>query len=388
MLKIIIFVYCFIFSQGFKLIQHPLEKRIAYIDGLTEKDIKDIDKTTMFQLQELFKIHPLLIFKGIDNVSPTEFINFVKNFDKDRDNDSLENPQKNKDQLLHIFDQFPDCNHVSPRGNVELINYNGITKLNVKPFDQIVNNYVWHADLYSHEYKLPNVVSGFYIIEQPLIGGDTDFISGETIYENMSNEEQLASHNILIENNRNKFFTNKIQMDYAGVNRLEQFEPQEDGNTRIPLVFAPDDISEKPRIILSPTYFEKVVGWNIQDSREWIKQFMVKNVLPYRTSIQWKKGDLAVLNNRRFIHSSTPARNYLDNTDSSKRLLFQTFIPTNRPLLGIKPSYKNVHACYNVKWCKDKTQSILAAHENIKFVINTSKKNNEPTNDYIFDITR
>ena len=118
----------------------------------------------------------------------------------------------------------------------------------------------------------------------------------------------------------------------------------------------------------------------VQDSREWIKQFMLNKVLPYRTSIQWKKGDLAVFNNRRFIHSSTPARNYLDNKDSSKRLLLQTFIPTNRPLYGIKPSYKNVHACYNVKWCKDKKISLLASHENIKFVINTSKKNNDSVN--------
>ena len=378
MFKIILFVYCFIFSQGFKLIQHPLEKRIAYIDGLTEKDIKDIDKSTMFQLQELFKIHPLLIFKGIENLSPTEFMDFVKNFDKDCDIDSLENPQKNKDQLLQPFAQFPDCIHVAPKGNIELINYYGIKNLNVKP--EGINKYLWHTDILGHEYKLPGVVSGFYIIEQPLIGGDTDFISGETIYENLSNEEQLASHNILIEINRKKFFTGKVQIDYAGVNRLESFEPQEDGNTRIPLVFAPDDIGEKPRILLMPSYFEKVVGWNIQDSREWIHKFMVKNVLPYRTSIQWKKGDLAVLNNRRFIHSAAPSRNYLDNIDSSKRLLFVTFIPTNRPLFGIKPSYKNVHACYNVKWCKDKTQSLLAAHENIKFVINTSRKNNEPEN--------
>ena len=382
MFKIILFVYCFIFSQGFRLLQHPLEKRIAYIDGLTDKDIKNIDQTTIFHLQELFKIHPLLIFKGINNVSPTEFIDFVKLFDKDRDNDSLENPQENKLQMLQPFDQFPDCNHVAPRGNVELINYHCIKNLIIKPSEYFVNNYLWHSDLLGNaNNKLPNVVTAFYIIEQPLIGGDTDFISGETVYENLSNEEQMASHNILIEINRSKFIDNKIKMDYAGVNRLEWFEHKETGNTRIPLVFAPDDINEKPRILLTPTYFEKVVGWNVQDSREWIQQFMLKNVLPYRTSIQWKKGDLAVVNNRRFIHSSTPARNYLDNKDSSKRLLLQTFIPTNRPLYGIKPSYRNVHACYNVKWCKDKKQSLLAAHENIKFVINTSRKNNEPVND-------
>jgi hypothetical protein len=380
MFKIIIFVYCFIFSQGFRLLQHPLEKRIAYIDGLTEKDIKNIDQTTLYHLQEMFKSHPLLIFKGIYNVSPTEFINFVKLFDKDRDNDSLENPQENKDQLLQPFTQFPDCNHVAPKGNIELNDFYGIKKLNIKP--ESANTYLWHTDILGHEYKLPNVVTGFYIIEQPLIGGHTDFISGETIYENLSNEEQMASHNILIEINRSKLFIdNKIKMDYAGVNRLEWFEHKETGNTRIPLVFAPDDINEKPRILLTPTYFEKVVGWSVQDSREWIQQFMLKNVLPYRTSIQWKKGDLAVLNNRRFMHSGNPARNYLDNKDSSKRLLLLTFIPTNRPLYGIKPSYRNVHACYNVKWCKDKKQSLLAAHENIKFVINTSRKNNEPVND-------
>ena len=378
MFKILIFVCCFIFSQGFKVLQHPLEKRIAYIDGLTEKDIKCIDQTTLFNLQELFKIHPLLIFKGIENISPEEFINFVKKFDKEHDIESLENPQKNKDQILQPFDQFPDCNHVAPKGNIELIDYYGITT-KLKP--ELLDHYLWHTDMLGNaRNKLPNVVTGFYIIEQPLIGGDTDFISGETIYENLSNEEQLASHNILIEINRNKYFTKKTKMDYAGVNRLEWFEPQEDGNIRIPLVFAPDDINEKPRILLTPSYFEKVVGWNIQDSREWIKQFMLKNVLPYRTNIQWKKGDLAVLNNRRFIHSAVPARNYIDNTDSSKRLILLTFIPTNKPLFGIKPSYSNVHACYNVKWCKDKKLSLLASHENIKFVINTSKKNNDPVN--------
>jgi hypothetical protein len=67
----------------------------------------------------MFKSHPLLIFKGIDNVSPTEFINFVKKFDKD----------------------------------MELIDYHGITKL--KPDNKfVVNNHIWHNDLLGHKYKL------------------------------------------------------------------------------------------------------------------------------------------------------------------------------------------------------------------------------------------
>jgi hypothetical protein len=55
-------------------------------------------------------------------------------------------------------------------------------------------------------------------------------------------------------------------------------------------------------------------------------------VLPYRFSIQWKEGDICVFNNRCFIHSSTPARNYLD-LDLNERLIFQTFLPTKKKLI-------------------------------------------------------
>jgi hypothetical protein len=131
-----------------------------------------------------------------------------------------------------------------------------------------------------------------------------------------------------------------------------------------------------------PTFFERVVGWSVNDSRDWIKKFMNEKVLPHRVSIQWKKRDLAVFNNRRFIHSSTPARNYLDNFSSSKRLLFQTFIPTKTPLLGIKPLEKNVYACYNVKWISEQEISIISAYDNIKHVNKSIKKNNITLDNY------
>ena len=366
-------------SSSFNLLQHPLEKRIGYIYGIN--DIKNIDKQTMNNLYELFNTYPLLIFKNLENVSPNNFINFLKNFDKDHDLEAIENPDKYLDQMLQPFDQFPDCKHVAPRGNVELKDYYNIKSINVKPSSEFINNYVWHTDILGHEYKLPNVITGFYIVEQPLIGGDTDFISGETIYENLSKKEKLASENILIEINRRKFITKKLETDYAGISRLENYEEIEEGNTQIPLVFAPDNYLEKPRILLLPTFFEKVVGWNIKESRLWIKNFMINKVLPHRVSIQWKKGDLAVFNNRRFIHSSTPARNYLDNKESSKRLLLQTFIPTNRPLLGIKPSDYNLYACYNSKWIKNQEKSIISAYDCINFSIKMSLKNNETTYD-------
>ena len=47
--------------------------------------------------------------------------------------------------------------------------------------------------------------------------------------------------------------------------------------------------------------------------------FMNNHVLPYRRSVQWQKDDLAIFNNRRFIHSSTPAEQYMKNKDSDNR---------------------------------------------------------------------
>lgn len=361
-------------SSSFRILQHPLEKRISYVYGIG--DITKLDVNIKQELRNLFQKYPLLIFKDVNDVSPKEFLNFIKEFDVERDDDALNNPQDNTHQMLQPFDQFPDCNHVAPRGNIELINYYDIKNIKIEPFDLFVNNYVWHTDILGHEFKLPNVVTGFYLIEQPLIGGDTDFISGETIYENLSKEEQLACNNILTEINRRKFVTRSLEIDYGGIQRSEEYEERLDGNCKIPIVFAPDNIHEKPRVLLMPTFFENVVGWNIKDSREWIKNFMCEKVLPHRVSIQWKKNDLAVFNNRRFMHSSTPTRNYMDCQFSPKRLLLQTFIPTNKPLLGIKPLDSNVYSCFNLKWIKDDAVSIKSAHDHIKYSIATSVKNN------------
>lgn len=367
----------YVVAMPIRIMQHPLEKRIAYVSGI--KNVRHLDDLTINQLVNVFKKHPLLIFKGVDQVSPVDFLQFITHFDPDHDKDAIQYPEEYQHQMLQPFDQFPECKHVAPRGNIELLNYETIKHIVVKPRDAFINNYVWHTDILGHDYKLPNVVTGFHILQQPLVGGDTDFISGETIYENLSQEEQYAAQNMLIEINRRKFVTNSIQTDYAGARRLEPYEEQELGTTRIPLVYAPDfdNENEIPRVLLMPSFFEKVVGWNINDSRRWLQNFMCKKVLPHRISIQWKQGDVAVFNNRRFIHSSTPARNYLDNELSAKRLLLQTFVPTKKPLLAIKPSEKHVYACYNVNWLKDQEISIISAHDHIEFAEEAAKKYND-----------
>ena len=100
---------------------------------------------------------------------------------------------------------------------------------------------------------------------------------------------------------------------------------------------------------------------------------MNTKVLPHRVSIQWKKGDVAIFNNRRFIHSSEPANNYIKNENSPKRLLLQTFIPTKKPLKGYIPNPKNVYSTYNVGWQPDIETAIISAHNTIKYANSKNK---------------
>ena len=354
------------FVQGLRIVPHPLEPRIAYIKDMAP--IQSLDESTLSYLhEEVFCKYPLLIFQNQPDVSPELFLRFAQGFDPDCDHAALEHPEKYPDQMLQPFDQLPDCKHVAPRGNVELHNYHKIQHIKVTPQEPFVNQYVWHTDLLGHEYKVPGVITAFYIVEQPLVGGDTDFISGETIYENLTETEKLASHNMLIEVNRKKFITKQTQTDYTGSNRIEPYEEWIDGNIQIPLVFV-DEISTKPSVLLLPTFFERVVGWNIKDSRLWMEKFMSEKVLPHRVSLQWKKNDLAIFNNRKFIHSSTPARNYMDNIQNPERLLLQTFIPTKRPLFAIRPDPHHSYACYNSKWIFDQKQSIRSTNDYVKYV--------------------
>jgi alpha-ketoglutarate-dependent taurine dioxygenase len=179
----IIFILFIIKGSAFKLIEHPLEPRAGYIYGL--KNINKLDRHTIAELKDLFIEKPLLVLKGVDNPTPKQFIKFLSNFDDDCDFLAIQNPDKYPNQILQPFDRIPDCKHVAPRGNVEINNFYNVKNITVKPGDAFINNYVWHTDLLGHETKLPGVITGFYIVENPLIGGDTDFISGETIYENM-----------------------------------------------------------------------------------------------------------------------------------------------------------------------------------------------------------
>jgi hypothetical protein len=318
---------CFFFVEVFvfDIKVHPIEKRCMFLYNVKFP----ISYGEMVLMQDLFDIYPLLVIRKPNKVlSPREFIDFLTIFDKEHDKDAIQYPDNYPEQMLQPFDKLPDSKHVAPRGNFIRKNFLGMKNIHVKPSDPFIHNYVWHTDLLGHPTKNPGIVTGFHILKMPVIGGETDFISGETIYENLDREhiETVKSTRVII-NRKNFAFGNKV-MDYSGSYRIKDSYikfPEE--NVNIPILFSPENEYETHKVLIMPSFVENIVGYNIADTDMRMKYFMKNSVLPHRFSIQWKEGDVCVFNNRRFIHSSTPARNYLDLTDN-ERLLFQTFLPT------------------------------------------------------------
>ena len=322
--------------EGYNFIKHPLEKRISYVEGI--KDVRHISRSELGQIKSYFEEKsPLLIFKDQPILTPNEFLDFAKLFDDNRDDDAInsrnmDQSYSNMNHMLQPFDQFPKCKHVAPRGNYFLEDYYGCNNLQVQPSDYFKDNYLWHSDTWAHNSKIMNKITAFHIIKQPLIGGETDFISGQTIYENLSEEDKILYSNIIVEVSRETFLKNLSPMDYSGAEfdeKFEYIEPSKDSISCTPLILQPKINSlPTPSLIISPIMVQKIKGLSVKNSRKFVKNLVNDHLLPNRVTIQWKEGDVAVFNNKLFIHSSTPANFYLNNKFSNERFLLQTFIPT------------------------------------------------------------
>jgi len=345
---------------AYNIIQHPIESKCAYIYNY---DFKNINENKVDDLHKLFEEYPLLIFRNhLDYLKPIEYL---------KPTEYLKPPDFTN--FLNLFDDNKDSvlidNHIIPNGNYKVDELFNITNIYVQPNKQFIDNYVWHTDLLGHPNKNPPIITGFNVIDTPLFGGETEFISGEKIWTCLPDNIKLSCRNMIIKNNRkNFFFGNKI-MDYSGTYIIKDTDNFfEDNDITIPIVYEAESPTQSPRILIQPSFFENIVGLSKEESQKWIKDFMIKYALPHKFSIQWLKGDVCVFNNRRFIRSTTPARNYLDFHKGSQKLFLQTCISTKKEIKACKPSIldKYIHKqnglCISDDISKDISESSIIYH--------------------------
>jgi alpha-ketoglutarate-dependent taurine dioxygenase len=289
------------------MVRHDLsEKRISYVEYVD--NINKLKPFDILELKKLFNKKALIVFKNIKKNENTDLYKFLSKFDDDYNHD------------------------------VE----KSINRLNGIKYDK----YLWNSDILKYPDSLPSVVSGYYILENPKTSC-TDFICGETVYENLPEHIKKASTNILFSINRKKVAYNKFDTDYYGSYRKETYENiYNDEIHFLPLVFAQEKTNEISKILIFPSFVEKIVGMDIDESRLWLKNYMETYVLPHKMSVRLEKNDLVILNNRRVIYSHKPD----DNVE--KKQLLQINIPTNRPIYCVKPNFDSLS---NVGWfkCKD-----------------------------------
>jgi len=333
-------------TLAYNIIQHPIESKCAYIYNYDFKNENKVD-----DLQKIFEDYPLLIFRNpLAYLKPNEFINFLNLF------------SNNNDSLL-----IDNC--ITFNGNYKAEQLFNITNISIQPNKQFINNYVWHTDLLGHPEENPPIITGFNVIDTPLFGGETEFISGEKIWTCLPENIKLSCMNMIIKNNRkNFFFGNKI-MDYSGTYIIKDADEFfEDNDISIPIVYEAESQTQLPRVLIQPSFFENIVGLSKEESQIWIKDFMIKYALPHKFSIQYIKGDICVFNNRRFIRSTTPARNYLDFQKGSQKLFLQSYISTRKEMKAYKPSLVDIYIhtknelCINDDISKDISDSSIRYH--------------------------
>jgi taurine dioxygenase len=179
--------------------------------------------------------------------------------------------------------------------------------------DQFRFGPVWHMDLVgSDKFNVPNVVSAFHFLETPKTttgGGSTIFCNMEIAYASLplDTRKQLDSLECIYDNDYHLLAQNR----YNDFERLGPFSDSEDKQIVKPLVHR-DESTGRKRLFFTPTRFNRFVGWTREESWELMTHVFYNYIqTPQNTAnIQWDDGDIAIFNNHRLIHTSTPWEKY------------------------------------------------------------------------------
>ena len=220
----------------------------------------------------------------------------------------------------------PEPNHVA-QGRDGIINYFG-TIGNVQP-DGIVQgnshqqtkfltgNNLWHTD--SSFRKVPSFVSIMMAYEVPEEGGETQFVSARSAYEQLS------------DNMKEKIDPLEVIHDYVfSRSKVATVDPKHAAS--LPpitqkLVRRNPNTGAKNFYIGS--HAKEIVGWNYEDSRSLLDELLAGTVVDENIYTHaWQPGDLVIWDNRCILHRGTGY-----DADKYRRFMRQTRVAGLGPTL-------------------------------------------------------
>ena len=284
-------------------------------------NLNKINDQTKSDLQYLFKTTPVLVFEKQELI-PEEQYYISTFFDQNYNN-----------KVMHPFNTaVPSVEQISIRGK-GIANHFGVDNVPIYVGKTFKYTEVWHQDLVGVKDVLPPVVSSMYMIETPEWGGKTKFASLETAYESMSylykNFYKNTESIYLYDHN------NLPEIDFTGYGRIDKYwnndltEELQKSMVSQPLIIYPTNESTKKAFMITPNKLYKFNTLNPLESQEKMRYIMKNFILTEKNigTLNYRKNDFVIFNNRKVIHTSTPTEEYVKD-----RILSLLFLGTNEPL--------------------------------------------------------
>lgn len=301
-------------------------------------DVKKLTNNDKLELQNLFNIVPMLVFKN-QKINPQEYYDLCKIFDNNY-----------KNTILHPwYTAIPSVPQISIRGNMNTSGIFGTDNINLDDITSyFVYNYVWHQDLVGHRKHLPPIVSSMYMLETPKKNKiSTLYASLEDAYDtlDLSLKKEIKDYNVINTDSLTRL--KDVSYDYTGyIRKDKKLNYDDDIFIKHPLVIYSDDSKYRKSLLINPSRFFKFDKLDYDDSLELYRHIMKNNVFDNKNIFQhnWDNNDLVIWNNRKLIHTSIPTIEYNNKHNKRDRMFIQCFLATKSPLL---PSSLNLEPIFN-----------------------------------------
>ena len=184
-------------------------------------------------------------------------------------------------------------------------------------------NYQWHAD--STFKRTPSLCSILSAREVPPSGGDTEFASTRTAYEQLSAQEQRNLSTLVVVHD---FEVSRGRVGFTFTDEEKALYPP----VKHPLVQTNPVTGRKSLLI--GAHASHIDGWDIERGAELLSDLLTKATQPHGIyTHHWSTGDVVIWDNRNALHRATAY-----DTTHHRRLMQRTTI--GNPAILTTPAYQ------------------------------------------------